>query len=203
MAQQPGLGYGGQYGNGVPGTTPPPPPAEAQAAAAGRSKKKREYARQAYDFGAGANVQPGQGAGAPGMQEPAAYDGYGAHSQQGYQQPSYEGGYGAPAQEPQYGQPQYGQPQPGVGGYQPPDAGYPAPSQPDMSAVTQDMRNMSFGGSPQPQPQQQAQNRPHLNQLYPTDMLNQPFQVSELDLAPPPIVLPPNVRYPNVVSNLD
>lgn len=193
MAQQPGYGYGGQYPNGVPGTTPPPPPAEAhgQAGPGGR-KKRREYAGQAYEFGVGANVQPGQGPAS--MQEPGAYDGYGAQAQPAYQQPAYGAGYGAPAQEQQFGQPQYGQQPPAVGGYQPPDVGYPPPAQPDMAGITQGVSQMGFSGSPQPQPQQPAQNRPHLNQLYPTDMLNQPFQVSELDLAPPPIVLPPNVR---------
>lgn len=37
-----------------------------------------------------------------------------------------------------------------------------------------------------------------LNQLYPTDLLNQPFNVSELDLPPPPIILPPNVGSPSL-----
>ena len=62
-----------------------------------------------------------------------------------------------------------------------------------MAGITAGVSQMGFSGSPQPQAQQQAQNRPHLNQLYPTDMMNQPFQVSELDLDPPAIVLPPNV----------
>jgi hypothetical protein len=34
-----------------------------------------------------------------------------------------------------------------------------------------------------------------LNQLYPTDLLNQPFNVAELELPPPPIILPPNVSW--------
>ena len=135
------------------------------------------------------------------MQEPAAYDAYGAQAQpgysQGYQQPSYgAAGYPVPGQEQQqqqFNQPPYGQ-QPAVGGYQPLDQGYPPPAQPSMDDINRGVRDMGFGGSPQPPPQQQAQNRPHLNQLYPTDMLNQPFQVSELDLDPPPMVLPPNVR---------
>jgi hypothetical protein len=35
-----------------------------------------------------------------------------------------------------------------------------------------------------------------LNQLYPTDLLNQPFNATELDIPPPAIVLPPNVSQP-------
>lgn len=53
---------------------------------------------------------------------------------------------------------------------------------------------MGISGQQQPMPHQ----APHqqglpLNQLYPTDLMGQPFNVSELDLPPPPIVLPPNV----------
>jgi hypothetical protein len=32
-----------------------------------------------------------------------------------------------------------------------------------------------------------------LNQLYPTDLLNTPFNVAELDYPPPPAILPQNV----------
>jgi protein transport protein SEC24 len=39
-----------------------------------------------------------------------------------------------------------------------------------------------------------AQRGAQLNQLYPTDLLNQPFNVAELDYPPPPAILPPNVR---------
>jgi len=53
---------------------------------------------------------------------------------------------------------------------------------------------MHLSGHPgQAQPQQPARFGP-LNQLYPTDLMSQPFNVSELDLPPPPIVLPQNVR---------
>ena len=197
MAQQPGYGYGGQYGNGVPGSSPPPPPpADAQPGPAGGRKKGRKYAAQGYDFGQGANVQ--QQLGGPPGQEPGPYDGYGQQPQVDYQQPTY-GQYGTPEPiQQQYGQPNYGQPAPAVGQYQAPDAGYPPPAQPDMSGIVSGMSTMNvgtnFGGTPQPQPQQQAQIRPHLNQLYPTDLLSQPFLVSELDMPPPPMVLPPNVR---------
>ena len=160
-------------------------------------KKRRGVPEQAYSFGQGANV-------AVGAMPPTTQDqSYGqqpqpVHEQGTYGQPAY-GGYSSTttAQQPAYGQPQYGQPQygqqPGVGEYQAPDAGYPVSGQPDVGGLTQDMSSMGFNRTPQPPPQQGQSNRPHLNQLYPTDMMNQPFQVTELDLPPPPIVLPPNV----------
>lgn len=51
-----------------------------------------------------------------------------------------------------------------------------------------------------PQPPQaavapQAPRPVPLNQLYPTDLLTQPFNVAELDYPPPPIVLPPGVCH--------
>jgi protein transport protein SEC24 len=94
--------------------------------------------------------------------------------------------------------------QPPVGGYQAPDgyysaagAGGAAPAGPGgVAAIGQGMASMHLGpGGQAQQPQQQPQQmRPvSLNQLYPTDLLNQPFNVSELDLPPPSIVLPLNV----------
>lgn len=168
--------------------------------AAGR--RKRHYAGQAYDFGAGANsALGGQQPGAvpnpgPYPLPPGASNGpYGQQAQQaGYNQQAYGAG---PASPPAVGgAADYGQPLPGVGGYQPPDPGYPsagpAPIQPGVGGITQGMGNMGIGGQRQ-QPTQQLQ-RPQLNQLYPTDLLNQPFNVSELDHPPPLIILPPNVR---------
>jgi protein transport protein SEC24 len=57
------------------------------------------------------------------------------------------------------------------------------------------MGQMGFGGPGQAaaQPQQSSARPMALNQLYPTDLLNQPFNVAELELPPPPIILPPNV----------
>ncbi|OTB02384.1 hypothetical protein M426DRAFT_62304 [Hypoxylon sp. CI-4A] len=186
---QPAAGYENQ-------TTSPPPQATAH------HKKKRGYATQAFEFGSGANAGatgptpggiPTPGYGAPGAAAQPS-PGYGAaYPGQEFQQP----GYGSPVPTP-YGAPQQpGIPaQPGVG-YQSPDpyqqpaaAGYPAPG---VAGITQGMAGMNMGASPQPgvqQPGQQA--RPVLNQLYPTDLLNQPFNVSELDLPPPPCILPPN-----------
>jgi protein transport protein SEC24 len=55
---------------------------------------------------------------------------------------------------------------------------------------------MAPGGQTGPAQPPQASTRPAvLNQLYPTDLLNQPFNVAELELPPPPIILPPNVRF--------
>ena len=192
MAQQPGFQPQGvpqeQYDNtGHQGYDEVPHAAgEAPAAPAG-GRRKRQYAGQAYDFGAGANSQTGHG-GSFSSPPGAVYDGYNAQvPQPGLQQQP----YGA--------QPVYGQPPPAVGGYQPPDQGYPPHGATSMlggvSGITSGMNNMGIGGQPsltaQPQPP-----RPNLNHLYPTDMLNQPFEVSELNLPPPPIVLPPNVSVP-------
>ncbi|KAH7325111.1 vesicle coat complex subunit [Stachybotrys elegans] len=170
-------------------------PQQAAAAAPGK-KKKRGYAAQAFDVGSGANavaggqVQAGAPYGMPPVQNAPAYGAYGQPdpqmaAQQGYQQPPapYESAQPVVPQQPVYG-------------YQAPDqTGYPAPgAQPasGVAGITQGMGGMQLGGQPQPQPQAQAPRPVALNQLYPTDLLNQPFQVSELDLEPPSIILPPN-----------
>lgn len=199
-APQPNYGQHGQdqyqqqdYGDGqqeYQGHTSPGPEGQQASAAAGR--KKRAYAGQAYDFGGGANSTLGgqqQGGGI----YPAPGGGYGTYPQQtqqeAYQHPPY--GVDSSAQAPGYGQPPSG-----VGGYQPPAPGYPQQTPQPMSPVggiTQQMGNLGVRGEPSlhsaPQPQ-----RPQLNQLYPTDLLNQPLNVAELDALPPPIILPPNVR---------
>ncbi|KAI0023494.1 protein transport protein SEC24 [Xylariomycetidae sp. FL0641] len=193
-AEQPAEGYEAQ-------ATPPPQAAGFPTAETGK-KKKRGYATQAFEFGSGANagataaspagMPPMPGAGGMGSPQPAA--GYGGYPGQAYQQ----GGYGSPAP---YDAPQAGTPvQPGVGGYQAPDPQYGAgasqypPPIPGMAGITSNMAGMNLGGPSQqpPMPQPVQQQRLTLNQLYPTDLLNQPFNVSELDLPPPPIVLPPN-----------
>ena len=181
-------------------------PPNASGAAA---RRKRQYAGQAYEFGTGANAALGgqQPGGVAYPAPPPAGPGYGGYGQQAqqpayqqpayqqpaYQQPAYGDGPAAPAQvRPS----SYGQPPPGVGGYQPPEAGYPTqgapPPQSAMSNITHGMNSLGFGGQQQQPPQQMPQ-RPHLNQLFPSDLLNQPFNVSELDVPPPPIVLPQNV----------
>jgi protein transport protein SEC24 len=56
---------------------------------------------------------------------------------------------------------------------------------------------MNMGGAQPVQPQQPQQQgvQMRLNPLQPVDvsMQGQPFHVSDLDQAPPPIILPPNV----------
>ncbi|KOS18142.1 Protein transport protein SEC24 [Escovopsis weberi] len=124
----------------------------------------------------------------------------------GYQHPP--AGYGAPqppALQQQQQQQQQQRQQPAYGGYQAPDQGFQplgAQAQPGVAGITQGMAGMHMGGQHQQQQQQQQQPMPPqmaqgarpamLNQLYPTDLLAQPFNVSELDLPPPPIILPPN-----------
>ena len=214
MAQQPGYppqGYTNpEYMNN--GTLPghdgaaSPPNADGAQTTTAAGRRKRQYAGQAYDFGAGANSALGgqqQGGGSFSSPPGVGYEGYNPQAEQAsYQQPSYGGEYAAPAA---VGQSSYGQPAPPIGGYQPPDPGYPGQGAPSaVGGITQGMASMGISGQP-PQGPGQAQQRPHLNQLYPTDMLNQPFNVAELDLPPPPIVLPPNVstKFKGLISVLD
>lgn len=193
-----------QYGQQEqPGFGAPQPQAgQQEAETAGAKKKKRGYAAQAYDFGGGANAALGGQPPAGGQLQTAQAPGYGG----GYGQPvEQQPLMGAPAA--QYGAPvtpgfapaaPYGQQAPqqygGGVGYQAPDAGYPAQGAPNsggVAGITQGVKDMGVGG---PQLAMAPGSRPAvLNQLYPTDLLNQPFNVAELDLPPPPIVLPPNV----------
>ncbi|VUC23646.1 unnamed protein product [Clonostachys rosea] len=171
--------------------------------AAHGKKKKRGYAAGAFDVGSGANaavggqLQGGNQFGIPQPQQAAPQYGYPQNepqqpAAQGYQYPGQ--GYGAPQQQQQQ-QPAYGYQAPEPG-YQAPGvqaAGVPgAPGAPGVAGITQGMGGMQIGAG---QPQQQAQGqapRAAMNQLYPTDLINQPFNATELDLPPPPINLPPN-----------
>ena len=160
--------------------------------AAGR--KKRHYAGQAYDFGAGANSALGGQQQGGGAYPPPPGAGYGQPGPQvGQPGPVYGSGQVSPAIGVQ---PSYGQQPPAVGGYQSPDPTYPThgapPGPPGVGGITQGMGNMAMDGHGQQQAPH-AQGRPPMNQLYPTDLLNQPLNVAELDLPPPPIILPPNV----------
>ena len=164
----------------------PPGPGQGPANAAGR--KKRAYAGQAYEFGAGANAALGgqpQAGGVP-------YSGYSAQADAaGYAQGGYQQN---PAAVQQGTTPMYGHQDGGVGGYQPPQPAYPTqPQQPGVPGMTQQFGQMNVNQQPPPQPQQQQMKAPVLNQLYPTDLSNQPFNVAELDYPPPPAILPPNV----------
>jgi protein transport protein SEC24 len=57
--------------------------------------------------------------------------------------------------------------------------------------MTQQFNQMDI--SQKATPQAVPQRVPVLNQLYPTDLLNQPLAVKELDYPPPAAILPPNV----------
>ena len=208
--QYPPQQYGEQQSPYPPASGPdmaavgsPPPDQTAQPPDAGK-KKKRGYATQAYEFGAGGNAAAGPPP--PGTLGGAApVPGY--PGQPDFQQPGYGGApapaYGAAPATPGYGAPLGSPAQPGAGGYQAPDAYYPGgatqPGTPGMAGLTAGMQNMNVGGQ-QPMPAAGApgaqQARLTLNQLYPTDLIAQPFNVSELDLPPPPCILPPNVGPP-------
>ncbi|CAK7209018.1 COPII subunit [Sporothrix curviconia] len=182
-----------------------PPPAGAPAAEHGK-KKKRAYAADAFNVGAagaasGQAPPPGQ-YGAP--VQPVGALAYGGYSAQAIADTQNDPQYGN-VQQPGLGA-QGGAPAAvGYGSY--PDYGYPgagAPAVGGVDAVTAGVANMGFTSAGQQplqhqQPHQQAavqQGQPPrtgpLNQLYPTDLMSQPFNVSELDLPPPPIMLPPN-----------
>ncbi|KAL2351648.1 transport protein-like protein SEC24 [Cryomyces antarcticus] len=186
--------YDGSQQPGFDGQAPQPPQPVG-------GKKKRAYAGQAFEFGAGANAatagqQPPLTA-FPGATQPAQY---GVYPQQqpavGYQQPAY-GDQGPPALpgQPGYGQAPYGAT--GVG-YQAPEASYPAPGANSMmgggvSGVTQQFSQMGMGGGQQAQQPQAAPGvQQRLNPLIPTDLISHPFNVAELDMPPPPIILPSN-----------
>lgn len=178
------------------------PPQQSLPATSAAGRKKRGYAGQAYEFGGGANsALGGQQQGGGGYPPPpgGGYGGYGQPQQPvastpgyGGPQPAYESGAASPVvgAAPGYGQ------QPGaMGGYQSAEPGYPAqgaPGQPPpgVSGITQGMGSLAVAGHGQHIPQ----GRLPMNQLYPTDLLNSALNVADLDLPPPPIILPANVR---------
>ncbi len=179
--QQPpaGQNYENYETTSPPGVAPAPPQGQPHA-----GRKKRAYAGQAYEFGAGANAALGG--------QPQAGDAYSGYSVQqdaaGYPQGGYQ-------QNPVAAQPNTTPMYPGqeaMGGYQPPATGYPAQG---VAGVTQQFGQMDISQKPPvAAAPQQSQRAPVLNQLYPTDLSNQPFNVAELDYPPPPAILPPNVR---------
>ncbi|KAK6335361.1 COPII subunit [Orbilia brochopaga] len=187
--------YGYQPPQGDPSQQPAAPPPEAAGSppptaahpAGHGGRKTRAYASQQYDFAQGANStlgQPGLGGyppdqsygGAPGYQVGGAVPAY--NSTPGYGQ--------APAEaQPLLQQPQYAQP---MGyGQQPPTPGYPAP---DVAGMANQMGGMSIGGG-QPGYGQPVTGGPPSSFLQTVDLM-QPFNVAELDLPPPAIILPPN-----------
>lgn len=178
-----------------------PAPADEQHDTHGK-KKKRGYAAQAYDFGAGGNAALGGPPPAPANFAPVGAPAYGGYPSPG-EQPSYGGNqpYADSPQPSTFGQSALG----GLGGYQPPQqAGYPVPGAPPapvggVGGITQGMGQMGIAPQASQQPLGAAP-KVALNQLYPTDLLNQPFNVAELELPPPPIILPPNVSFPHMLG---
>lgn len=208
---QPGHENGQAQYNGTgqqtDGAAAPPPPTTT---ATGGGKKKRAYAGQAFDIASGANTVP-PSAHMPSQTPQNVGYGYQQSSTQGYQQPSYGvyGDQGQGQQMPstqQYGQqpaaynPQaaYPQAQPAYGGQSTGDA-VSSFMHDGAAAVTQQMGQMGLGAGQQPQ-QQPLLAQPRLNPLQPVDISpqgqGQPFQASDLDLPPPPLILPQNVCVP-------
>lgn len=167
-------GYGQPaYGSPDPTQQSTVPPQGMQAPAAG-GRKKRAYAGEAFEFGSGANAALG------GQQ--TAGGAYGAYPPQpepvGYQQPV----YGADPTQ-----------------MQPVAAGYAPPAPGGVAQMTQQFGGLGMGEPhhmppPQHQPAVQPPRHVQLNQLYPTDLISQPFNVAELDYPPPPVILPQGVR---------
>ncbi|KAJ6017292.1 hypothetical protein N7451_000671 [Penicillium sp. IBT 35674x] len=175
-------GYPPQEGYAQPGYGSPDPtqqqesPVPQQAPPAAGGKKKRAYAGQAFEFGAGANAALGG--------QPVAGGAYDAYPQQpqpmGYQQPTY--------------------------GADPTQMQQPVAPAPDVAQMTNQFGGMGMAEPhhmpPPQQPAVQPQRNVQLNQLYPTDLISQPFNVAELDYPPPPIILPPGTSvYPSPTAN--
>ncbi|KAI5303132.1 acid phosphatase pho5 [Ascosphaera pollenicola] len=155
----------------VPTASPPPANAPTGAPHFG-GKKKRAYAGEAFGFGQGANS--GLGGQLPAGGAYGAYPAPAAGAPIAYQQPGY------PAVDPAGA--------PAAAAYAAP--GYQAP----INQMTQQFGQMNVGGPVQaaPAPSPAAAVRAPMNQLYPADLMAQPFNVAELNYPPPPILLPPN-----------
>ena len=170
---------------------PPEPPSTTQPVSGAGGRKKRVYAGQAFDYGIGANAAGPQPplinhAGGPGP----GYGGYPQQPQMSGFQPMGQGLESAGSPPPYLQQQQASPPYGNVGGYQSPDPSHsaqPSSQMAGMAGFTNQFSQMNVGG------QQTPQRAQPLNQLFPTDLVNQPFHVSELDLAPPPIILPVGV----------
>ncbi|KAL2889087.1 protein transporter SEC24 [Ceratocystis lukuohia] len=190
-----GYGYQQQHQYGQPAAVSPTqePGSAPVGASAEQKKKKRGYATEAFEFGTGANA--GVMAGAPAGAPPAPYGMPPNQPSYGYGQPQDPAAAPAYGTTPAYGIPS-GAPAPSPSGYQAPDPYYQAsPGASGVAGITAGMSQMNVGTAPPAGPgqslPQQSQSVP-LNQLYTTDLINQPFNATELELPPPPIVLPPN-----------
>lgn len=118
---------------------------------------------------------------------------YGGYPQADIQQPQQQAQQAADGYQygQTYGATQPATPQQGYGGYPAPDQAAQVGGQ-GVAAAIQGVAGMNIG-SQQPATMPMAQARQTaLNQLYPSDLLSQPFNVAEVDLSPPPINLPPN-----------
>jgi protein transport protein SEC24 len=167
------------------------PPALAQ-------KKKRAYAAQpAYEFGGNVPFQQAQAP--PPMMGPGAMAAPAMGGQPMAAQPM--------GVQPMLGQPMGAQPMLGqqmgtqqMGMASPPGLipqDDPLASQfGHMNLQSQPQQPVSQMQQQQAQQMQQSRQTPMAqNQLYPSDLISQPFRVEELDNPPPAINLPPNVSY--------
>lgn len=191
--QQQSYGQPGYTPQGYPPTgapTPPnagPPPPGSAAGGHGGKTRRRGYAEEQYDFGAGANAAgtPSSQGGMPGV----GMGGYPGPQQEQQTQFISPMGGASPAMGMQ--QPGYGM-QPGLSGVGAGNiqtGGYELPGAPGMAGVTQQFGQMGLG-------QQAGIQKPQaLNHLYSVDLMQQPFNVAELEFPPPEIVLPPNVWH--------
>ncbi|EJP69280.1 Sec23/Sec24 trunk domain-containing protein [Beauveria bassiana ARSEF 2860] len=187
MSAPAGDGFG-QF-QGQPQHQQPDAPVDAGVAGAAPKKKKRGYAAGAFDVATGANA----GGQMPGAAPPAPqYGGYPQVDMQQQQQQQQQQAAGGYQYGQTYGAPQPGAPQQGYGGYPAPDQAAQTGGQ-DVAGITQGVAGMNMGAQQPPSmPMAPQARQAALNQLYPSDLLSQPFNVAELDLAPPPINLPPN-----------
>ena len=94
-----------------------------------------------------------------------------------------------------------GAPMPMAGGAMPPG---PEGQQVPQEQLTQQFGQIQLGPQPVQVTPQMQQPATQMNQLIATDLVLQPFNVLELDLPPPQITLPPNVRMrPDIVHSAD
>lgn len=166
-------------------------------------KKKRAYAAQpAYEFGGNVGLQPAQAP--PPMMGPGAMAAPAMGGQpMGGQMGQMGGQMGG---QPMGAQPMLGQPM----GAQAMGMASPAGLMPQDDPLASQFGHMNLqpqlqqAGQMQQQQAQQAQSRPSpmaQNQLYPSDLISQPFRVEELDNPPPAINLPPGVSYASAVGH--
>ncbi|KAI5793700.1 transport protein-like protein SEC24 [Peziza echinospora] len=159
--------YGGQAPPAAGGYEQPldgslPPPPPQPGQGATAGHRKRQYAAQAFEFGSGANAGITQAPNPSTVPYPPV-------------------GGGGPVGYPEQFTPAT------AGGYGPPQPGYDAP----VAGMANQFGQMGIASQPQVVAPQ-LQKSQALNTLYTIDVTAQPFNAAELDLPPPPIILPPN-----------